>query len=69
MLDDEVTRDSDLADVDEKDADVTVESFFSSAEESLFTLVDFLLPILFLGAFSDQSFFASTAESIKIENI
>ena len=66
LLDDEVKRDSVVADADEEDVLVNVETFFSSEADSLLTAPDFLLTILFLDEVSDQSFFASTADSIKV---
>ena len=66
MLVDEVKRDSVVADADEEDVVVNVETFFSSDADSLWTVPDFLLTILFLDEVSDQSFFASTADSIKV---
>ena len=61
---DDVKRDSVVADKDEED--VTDETFFSSKDDSFLAVVDFLLTILFLEEFSDQSFFASAADSIKV---
>ena len=54
------------ADADEEEVVVNVETFFSSKADSFFAVVDFLLTILFLDEFSDQSFFASAADSIKV---
>ena len=54
------------ADADEEEVVVNVETFFSSKADSFFAVVDFLLTILFLEEFSDQSFFASAADSIKV---
>ena len=53
-------------DADEEEVVVNVETFFSSKADSFFAVVDFLLTILFLDEFSDQSFFASAADSIKV---
>lgn len=62
MLADEVKRDSVVADADVEDVLLNVETFFSSEADSLLTVPDFLLTILFLDEFSDQS----TVDSIKV---